>query len=179
VLLGKDTEKVKKWGHEKLSTFGIGSDLDRAGWLSAGRELLRIGCLQQGEGEFPVLELTDTGMDLLRTRKPLSLTKPSSAPKAKRRIPRAGAVECDDLLLARLKALRKKLADQKGVPAYVIFGDATLRQLAREYPEQVSEMENVFGMGEKKREAFGQVFADEIRSYLENNSRVDFGQPVS
>ena len=73
-----------------------------------------------------------------------------------------------------MRSLRKKLADERKVPAYVIFGDATLRQLAREYPASEREMEGIFGMGEKKRAEFGELFASEIASYLKSNSRQAF-----
>jgi ATP-dependent DNA helicase RecQ len=89
-------------------------------------------------------------------------------------VPRVGEVECDEILFARLKQLRKRLADEKGVPAYVVFGDATLRQLAREYPTRLSEMEGIFGMGEKKRAEYGESFAAEIESFLQDNSRQSF-----
>ena len=96
-------------------------------------------------------------------------------PKAARvRIPRKGAIECDEILFARLRALRKQLADDKGVPAYVIFGDATLRQMARDYPETVAAMHDIFGMGEKKREQFGEIFATEITDHLKDNAKIAF-----
>jgi ATP-dependent DNA helicase RecQ len=175
VLTGADTEKVRRWAHDRLSTYGIGGEHTRSEWLAIGRELLRLGYLAQAEGEFPVLEVTDSGMDLLRTRRLVALAKPRPAPQARRsKVPRAGQLDCDDLLMARLKALRKKLADARRVPAYVIFGDATLRQLAREYPTSVRQMEGVFGMGDKKRAEFGEAFAAEIQEYLRNNSRIDF-----
>ncbi len=174
VLTGADTEKIRKWGHDQLSTYGIGTELQRAGWIAAGRELMRLGYVAQGDGEYPTLELTEAGMEILRSRAPITLTKPMIMPKARRSVPRVGEVECDEILFARLKLLRKRLADEKGVPAYVVFGDATLRQLAREYPTRLSEMEGIFGMGEKKRAEYGESFAAEIESFLQDNSRQSF-----
>jgi ATP-dependent DNA helicase RecQ len=81
-------------------------------------------------------------------------------PKAKRVIRREGDIACDEILFERLRALRKQLADERKVPAYVIFGDATLRQMARDYPDTLSAMEGIFGMGEKKRAEFGEIFAN-------------------
>ncbi|OQB94063.1 MAG: ATP-dependent DNA helicase RecQ [Verrucomicrobia bacterium ADurb.Bin122] len=174
VLTGADTDKIRRWGHDRLTTYGIGGELSRPQWLAVGRELQRLGYVGQSEGEFPVLELTEPGMEVLRTRQPITLTKPMELPKARRVVKRVGSVECDEILYARLRDLRKRLADERKVPAYVIFGDATLRQMAREYPTDLAAMAGVFGMGEKKREAFGELFAGTIREFLQGNSRQQF-----
>lgn len=175
VLTGAETDKIRRWGHDQLSTYGIGGEHTRTEWVSIGRDLLSRGYLRQSEGEYPVLEVSSEGMELLRKRTPVVLAKPRIAPKARKvSIPRAGDEACDEVLMAKLKGLRKKLADAKGVPAYVIFGDATLRQLSREYPSSTSELEGIFGMGEKKRAEFGQVFVDEIRLFLKTNPKIDF-----
>ncbi len=174
VLTGADTEKIRRWGHDRLSTYGIGRELARPQWAAVGRELMRLGYVAQSQGEFPVLELTDAGLTVLRTRTPVTLTKPMDAPKARKTIRREGDIACDEILFARLRELRKKLADERRVPAYVIFGDATLRQLAREYPTGDADLAGIFGMGEKKRAEFGATFAAAIRAYLENNPRMTF-----
>jgi ATP-dependent DNA helicase RecQ len=95
-------------------------------------------------------------------------------PKARRTTRREGEIACDEILFERLRTLRKRLADERKVPAYVIFGDATLRQMARDYPETEAQMEGVFGMGEKKRAEFGAVFAAEVADYLRTNARMAF-----
>lgn len=177
VLLGNDTDKVLRLRHDELSTYGIGKELSRAEWLSLGRELLARGYLALSEGQFATLELGQEGIELLRSRGTLMLPKPRVPLKARRStIPKATSEECDEILLAKLKALRKRLADERKVPAYVIFGDATLRQLAREYPEKPEQMQGIFGMGEKKRAEFGERFASEIATYLTQHSRMVFGR---
>lgn len=176
VLVGARTEKIERWGHDRLSTYGIGGDKPRHHWTSIGRELLRLGHVQSGAGEYPTLELTPEGLELLRTRRPLTLSKPvAQTPKAKR-VPlrREGDLECDELLLAELKKLRKRLADEREVPAYVIFGDKTLRQMARDYPAREQDMGGIFGMGEKKRLEFASTFARFIADYLEQHPRQRF-----
>jgi len=174
VLTGADTDKIRRWEHDKLSTYGIGKDIARPRWSGIGRELLRLGYLKQADGEFPTLELTPEGMAVLRTRETITLTKQLTTPKNRKVIRREGDIECDEILFARLRELRKRLADERKVPAYVIFGDATLRQLAREYPEKESAMNGIFGMGEKKRAEFGQTFANFIAEFLTNNPRQNF-----
>ncbi len=174
VLTGADTDKIRRWEHDRLTTYGIGKDLARPAWAAIGRDLLRLGLLAQSEGEFPTLQLTVEGLDALKTRRPITLTKPMETPKVRKVVRREGDISCDEILFHRLRELRKKLADERKVPAYVIFGDATLRQMAREYPVGDEAMAPIFGMGAKKRAEFSEVFAREIASYLQDNSRQTF-----
>ncbi|MBX3738060.1 MAG: DNA helicase RecQ [Candidatus Didemnitutus sp.] len=174
VLTGAETEKVLRWNHDQLTTYGIGKELARPAWAAVGRELMRLGYVAQAEGEFPILELTADGMNVLRSREKITLTKPLSLPKAKRVTRREGEIECDEILFARLRELRKKLADERGVPAYVVFGDATLRQLAREYPIDVDQLDGITGIGEKKRAEYGPTFVAAIAQFLDTNPRLKF-----
>jgi len=174
VLTGADTDKIRRWGHDRLTTYGIGRDLSRPQWSAVGRELMRLGYVAVAAGEYATLELSETGLELLRTRAPVTLTKPMDLPRAKRVVRREGDIACDEILFERLRALRKRLADERKVPAYVIFGDATLRAMAREYPAQLADMEGIFGMGEKKRAEFGEIFAAAIAEFLETNPQQAF-----
>ena len=174
VLTGADTDKIRRWDHDRLSTYGIGKDLSRPAWAAIGRDLLRLGLLVQSEGEYPTLQLGAEGIDALKTRRPITLTKPMDLPKVRKIVRREGDIECDEILFNRLRDLRKKLADERKVPAYVIFGDATLRQMAREYPQSDESMSGIFGMGAKKRAEFSELFSREIASYLQDNSRMTF-----
>ena len=174
VLTGADTDKIRRWDHDRLSTYGIGKDLSRPAWAGVGRDLLRLGLLIQSEGEYPTLQLSAEGVAFLKERRTLTLTKPMDLPKVRKVVRREGDIECDEILFNRLRELRKKLADERKVPAYVIFGDATLRQMAREYPQSDDAMAHIFGMGVKKRAEFSETFAREIASYLQDNSRITF-----
>ncbi len=175
VLTGADTDKIRRWGHDRLTTYGIGGELSRPQWAAVGRELMRLGYVAVAEGEYATLELTEAGRDVLRARTPITLTKPMDLPKAKRvAARREGDIACDEILFVRLRALRKELADERRVPAYIVFGDTTLRAMARYYPESVEQMEGIPGMGEKKRTEFGEIFAAEIADYLRTNSRMAF-----
>ncbi|MEO8204988.1 MAG: DNA helicase RecQ [Chthoniobacterales bacterium] len=174
VLTGAETEKIRRWRHTQLTTYGIGKEFSRPQWAAVARELLRLGYLIQSEGNFPTLELSDSGIDLLKSRSSVVLTKPMVGSKSRRTKRREGEIECDEILFTRLRELRKKMADDRGVPAYVIFGDTTLRQMAREYPVTQQAMSGIFGMGEKKIAEFGDLFAAAIASYLEKNNRVEF-----
>jgi ATP-dependent DNA helicase RecQ len=174
ILTGADTEKIRRWGHDQLSTYGIGREFSRPQWTAVGRELMRLGYVGVAEGEYSTLELTEAGMDLLRTRAAVTLTKPMDLPTTKRVVRREGDIACDEILFERLRALRKKLADERKVPAYVIFGDATLRAMAREYPATLADMSGIFGMGEKKLAELGPIFTAAIAEFLETNSQQTF-----
>ena len=176
VLTGAKTDKITRWGHDQLSTYGIGGELSRSQWASIGRELMRLGYVGLGTGEYATLELTTEGMAVLRARTPITLTKPAAdAPKSRRVAPRReGDIDCDEILFEKLRTLRKLLADERKVPAYIIFGDNTLRALAREYPQSLSALEGIPGIGEKKRAEFGEVFTATIAGYLKHNSRQSF-----
>ncbi len=174
VLTGADTDKIRRWGHDQLSTFGIGKDMARPEWSAVGRDLLRQGFLEVAEGRFATVSLTEKGMNVLRTREPITLTKPMARPAKKPKRRRDGAIECDEILFEHLRQFRKRMADERHVPAYVICGDVTLREMARDYPSSLSMMEPITGLGTKKLAEFGQLFADVIAEYLETNSRIAF-----
>jgi ATP-dependent DNA helicase RecQ len=176
VLTGAETDKVRRWNHDRLTTYGIGKELTRPQWAAVGRELMRLGFVAVAEGEFATLELTEAGRDILRARTPITLTKSMIMPKAKRAggARREGDIACDEILFERLRTLRRQLADERSVPAYIIFGDTTLRAMARFYPETPERMEGIPGMGERKRAEFGETFAAAIAEYLQSNSRMAF-----
>jgi ATP-dependent DNA helicase RecQ len=172
VLTGADTEKVRRWNHHQISTYGIGQEKSRPEWQAIGRELIRLGYLEQSADKFTTLELTPEGRAALKQRKGVTLTKPKAAPPLK--LPRAGEVACDEVLFERLRQLRKRLADERGLPPYIIFSDVSLRQMAREYPTNDREFARISGVGERKRQEFGAVFLAEIAEHLRTNPRQIF-----
>jgi ATP-dependent DNA helicase RecQ len=172
VLTGADTEKIRKWSHEQLSTYGIGKEHSRPEWAAIGRELVRLGFLRQTAEKFSVLEITNDGLAALKQRKKITLTQPAVAPE--RQEHRVGEISCDEVLFDRLRTLRKKLADERDVPAYIIFSDVSLRQMARSYPASEREFARISGVGEKKLREFGDIFLGEIAAHLQTNARQIF-----
>lgn len=170
VLTGADTEAVRKRNHKSLSTYGIGKDIRRTEWLQIGRELLRLRYLKLSDGEFRVLELTPLAMKALKERQPILLTK---LPKAEQKVMEPSG-EYDEVLFDRLRLLRKQFADERNVPAFAIFSDATLRQMARTYPTREQEFIRISGVGERKLKDFGEAFMEEIREHLTTNTRRTF-----
>ena len=169
VLTGADTEKIRKWDHAELSTYGIGKEHGRSEWAAIGRELIRLGFLGQTAEKFSVLEITKEGRAALKERKKITLTKPVAAPETKTH--HVGEIACDEVLFERLRELRKRLADERDVPAYIIFSDVALRQMARNYPKSERDFARISGVGEKKLREYGEVFLNEIALHLATNPR--------
>jgi len=172
VLAGADTEAIRQRGHDELSTYGIGKDVKRTAWLAIGRELLRLGLIAAAPGKFATLELTHAGRVALRERKSITLTKPFDVePTRRSKKHRAGEIKCDEALFEQLRALRRQIADKRDVPAYVIFSDVALREMARAYPTTEAEFRRIPGVGEQKLRDFAEPFTAAVRDYLATNPR--------
>ena len=172
VLTGADTDKIRKFGHQSLSTYNIGGEHTRAEWGAIGRELVRLGFLIQNTEKFGVLEITDDGLAALKARRKITLTKPVAPTEVAHH--RAGEIACDEVLFETLRVLRKQLADERSVPPYIVFSDVALRQMARNYPSNDREFSRISGVGEKKQREFGQTFLRAIARHLETNARQMF-----
>jgi RQC domain/HRDC domain/Helix-turn-helix domain len=176
VVTGADTEMIRQRGHNELSTYGIGRELKRDAWQALGRELLRLGLVEVAPGKFATLQVTEAGRAALRERTPITLTKQPDAPAAKSR-QRAGAIECDETLFAELRLVRRKLADERNVPAYVIFSDVALREMARSYPTTPPAFRRIPGVGEQKFKDFAEPFLAAITGYLRDHPQQEFSAP--
>lgn len=175
VLTGAETESIRRWGHEQLSTYGIGQEHSRAEWKAIGRELIRQGLVRQvSRDHFSVLGLTEDGLAVLKERKPVRLTRPVSAPEPK--APRAGEIACDELLFERLVRLRKQLADERALPPHILFSDVTLRQVARDYPASERALARISGMSARKLQEFGRVLLAVVAGHLETQPRQIFAE---
>ncbi|MBI1841173.1 MAG: HRDC domain-containing protein, partial [Verrucomicrobia bacterium] len=184
VLTGANTVKVRDYGHAALSTYGIGRDWDRAQWATLGRELIRLGLLFQDPARSHVVELTAAGRDALKSRAPILVSRrprrpeaPGAAlvdPVAAKFSRPTGAIACDETLFESLRSLRKRLADERDVPAYIIFSDVALRQIARVYPLSDAELLRINGVGEKKLREFGPALLGAVADHLRENPRQSF-----
>ncbi len=175
VLRGADTEAIRQRNHNELSTYGIGREWKREAWQAIGRELLRLGLIECAPGKFATLSLTPAGRDALRRRTPITLTKQIEVVAQSRdQKAHVGAIECDEVLFERLRGLRRGLADERNVPAYVIFSDVSLREMAKNYPTTASEFRGIPGVGEQKLKDFAEAFLGEIKNYLAANPRQTF-----
>ena len=171
VLLGSGKQRVKELGHDKLSVYGIVKDYDRSGLRRISGGLVERGLLARADGEYPIISVTDAGREWLRSRESLTLELrvDDGAPEQERRRERArvsgDVLESDTGLFEQLRALRRRLADDQGVPAFVVFNDATLRGLAAAKPTDRQAMLAVSGVGPAKMEQYGEDFLAAIREY--------------
>ncbi len=166
ILLGKRTAKVIQFDHDQLSVFGIGEELAEGEWRGVARQLLAQGLLAV-EGEYGTLVLTDSSGEVLRREREVPLRKEPKRPAAAKsagggrgeRKAKAAAAELPAELVPAFEALRAWRAEQareQGVPAYVIFHDATLREIATVWPTSVAQLGGISGVGEKKLATYGE-----------------------
>lgn len=162
ILLGKRTDKIDQHGHDALSTFGIGTDLREAEWRGVVRQLLAEGLLAV-EGDYGTLALTEASAEVLGRRRTVTMRREPERPATGRSgKPRGAATVVADLAPAavpvfeRLRAWRAATAKEQGVPAYVIFHDATLRQIATEAPTSLAELSRISGVGDNKLAKYGE-----------------------
>ena len=165
VLRGEKTEGVTKHGHDDLPTFGVGADVTKANWRSIFRQIDAGGLAQVLPEEFNRWAVTEAGWKVLKGEATVMLCKPSrstgSERMAKVPVDTSGA---DEAVLAALKALRMGLAKERNVPAYVIFPDRTLIEMATALPRDREALGHIHGVGGRKLESFGDAFLDEIKS---------------
>ena len=136
VLLGAENEKIWRWNHERLTTYGIGKDRSRPAWRALADELMRLGLVAVDAQHFNTVSLTAAGRHALSERTPIVVREsPPAAERGRKRAPSAaGDGPYDAEVFRALRDLRKELADERDVPAYVVFSDAVLRAMARELP---------------------------------------------
>jgi ATP-dependent DNA helicase RecQ len=172
VLLGKDDERIRRFGHDRQSTFGIGAELDVKGWRGLYRQLIARGLLAVDVDGHGGLRLTEACRPVLRGEETLWLRRETAAPK-RARAPRGGGAKsaggekapaggfasaADRELWDALRGLRLELSRERNVPPYVIFHDATLAEMVRRRPATLAELGALSGIGERKLAAFGEQF---------------------
>ena len=170
VLRGANTQKIRDYGHDQLSTYGIGKEQSVDEWMHIGRALLQQGLLSQTTDSYPVLKLNALSMEILRRQRSVQIDMPvqrvQTPARQEKSNGRSPALKPEEEgLFQRLRDLRKEIADEQGVPPYIIFSDATLRAMAQQRPQSLSHFAQIPGVGERKLEAYFTPFTNEIRSY--------------
>lgn len=160
ILRGASTERIRAQGHDKLATYGLGADLSDQDWRSVIRQLLARGVIV-AQGDYGVLAVGEEGAAVLRGENPVPLRRDvlgrtgGGASRARKSAATDAVAEGDRDLFEALRVWRAATAKEQGVPAYIVFGDATLRALADQRPTSVAALEGITGIGAKKREAYG------------------------
>lgn len=165
ILRGASTERIRQMGHDSLATYGIGADLTDQDWRSVIRQLLARGILV-ARGEYGTLALGEPAGGVLRGDAPVPLRRDVLGRSTAQRVRKASAgqtlSEADQPLFEALRAWRAGVAKELGVPAYIVFGDSTLRALAELRPATLADLDGVTGIGAKKREAYGEAVLEVV-----------------
>ncbi|MHA2940228.1 ATP-dependent DNA helicase RecQ [Vibrio sp. RC27] len=170
VLRGMQNIRIRENGHNKLSTYGLGRDHSHDYWISIFRQLIHKGLLQQNITRNSTLQLTEEARPVLRGESSLELAVPRLDVAARSaKSDKLANKHYDKKLFARLRKLRKSIADREGLPPYVVFNDATLIDMAEILPCSYGEMLAVNGVGERKLEKYADPFLDLIQEYLTNH----------
>jgi ATP-dependent DNA helicase RecQ len=165
VLRGSHSQRILSLGHDRLSTYGIGKDLPQDVWGALMRQLLHLGYLEQDVGNYSVLRLTPRSKPVLRGEERVVLARPRVRVAAVKKEPKQGrgVPDYDRELFERLRTLRKRLADEQQVPPFVVFGDATLVEMAAYRPVDDDGLARISGVGKHKLARYGTAFLRVIR----------------
>jgi ATP-dependent DNA helicase RecQ len=169
ILRGARTERILSRGHESLSVYGIGKSRRMEEWRSLARSLMHQRLVEQTQDGYSVLSLNESSWQILRSERPFHLaqtTNPAKADRSRTSNPVAPTTADGEELFERLRILRKQLADSQGLPPYVIFHDATLREMAARRPQTLQQFAGIRGVGESKLQRYGEQFIAALR---ENN----------
>ncbi len=174
VLVGRMTDKVTQFGHDKLSVFGIGRELNEKQWRAALRQIVAMGYLQADSEAYGALKLTEKSRGALKGETEIWLREaaPSTRNRAIRSKSRRGDLAAvpangatgDPALHAALKAWRSEIARKRGVPAYVVLHDSTIDGIAATRPASLSELRGIAGIGDKKLEHYGEELIALVRA---------------
>ncbi|MEG4625336.1 DNA helicase RecQ [Microcoleus sp. w1-18aA5] len=164
VLRGSKNQKILQYQHNQLSTYGIGKDRSAEEWKKLSRSLLNQGFLEERTDGFPILKLNEKSWEIMKRQRIVEIAiEPQREVQGK---VRSLAVEVEGLF-AILRTLRKQIADEQFVPPYVVFADKSLRDMAEKRPQNLTEFEEVYGVGSNKRNKYGKVFLEAIRNFCQ------------
>jgi ATP-dependent DNA helicase RecQ len=167
VLRGAATQPIRNRGHDRLSTYGLLREIPDKRLQHIVYQLVDLGLLERTSREYATLQLTTAARDVLRGERQVDLIDPKTHDARRSRADEDAWAGVDQQLFDALREQRRDLAQQRGVPPYMILNDATLRNLARVRPTSWDTIQQIRGLGQKKREAFGQLLLDTIQAHCE------------
>ena len=165
VLSGASSERVRRLSHEKLSTYGILKDLPRKTLTNIVYQFVDAGLLERTPGDRPTLKLNSLSWEVMRGRRAVTLLQAKESKSKRTRIEEASWRDVDEVLFESLRKLRREIAAERGMPAYVIMHDATLRELASVRPTTMEALGGIRGMGEKKLADLGARVLECIKAH--------------
>ncbi len=163
VLSGAVSERIRRWDHAKLSTYGIMKDVPRKTLTNLVYQLVDAGLLERTPGDRPALKLNALSWEVMRGKRAVSMLKAKESKPGRTRIEEASWRDVDEAIFESLRKLRREIAAERGVAAFVILHDATLRELASVRPTSMEALRHIRGMGEKKLADFGARVVECIR----------------
>ena len=171
VLRGSNNQRIREYGHDKLPVYGIGRDQTTEHWTSVLRQLIHLGFITQNIAMHSALQLTEAARPVLRGEVALQLAVPriQSLKSRSSANQKSYGGNYDRKLFAKLRKLRKSIADEENIPPYVVFNDATLLEMAEQMPIKAGDLLSVNGVGQRKLERFGAPFMAMIRDHLDND----------
>lgn len=168
ILRGANNQRIREMQHDKLPVYGIGREQSHEHWISVLRQLIHLGLVTQNIAMHSALQLTEAARPVLRGETPLMLAVPRLVSiKPRSNTQKSFGGNYDRKLFARLRKLRKAIADEENIPPYVVFNDATLIEMAEQMPLTASEMLSINGVGQRKLERFGKPFMLVIREHVD------------
>jgi ATP-dependent DNA helicase RecQ len=169
IVTGADTKRVRELKHNEIRTYGAGKHKDKKHWRFLIDELLAQDMIRQDGNPYPVLKLTQKGLDVLYGKEGAKALKREESPAKKKAQRGTETDRYDEALFGRLRFLRKQIAEKQQVPPYIIFSDKTLHEMCREFPVTLPDMRGISGVGDAKLERYGKDFVQEIKRYLSEN----------
>ena len=168
VIIGEDSDRIRQLGHDRIRTYGAGKDRDKRHWRLVIDNLLAQGFIRQTTGDYPTLRFQPASREVLFGDREVHVLKTKKlAPRSRRRKKpgEASAGPCNEDLFEQLRALRKRLASEQGVPPYVVFTDRSLHEMARHLPKTEPEMLQITGVGQTRLSRYGRQFLQAIQSF--------------
>ncbi|HSD57769.1 MAG TPA: RQC domain-containing protein [Methanotrichaceae archaeon] len=187
ILRGSKGRKILQNGHDSLKAYGSGREYPANQWRFFIRELIQLGYLQVEGDAYPVLRLTEKSYDLLFGGEAIMLTKPAqemagishdSVEDHSDDLRRPDGI-LDQGLFESLRALRRQVASDEGIPPYIVFHDSSLKEMAARLPRNRAEFRSIEGVGDKKLEKYGDIFLEEIDTYCQRSKAPEQDRPIS
>ena len=177
IVTGANTQRIRQWHHDRLKTYGVGSDRPKKYWLQVIDGLIAQGALAQSEGEYPVLQYGDEGEALLQGKRRFLMVQRVASEQSRDLEKAVFETGFNQELFDQLRSLRRSLAQTESVPPYIIFSDRTLHEMAARFPATSEDLLKISGVGESKLSRYGSVFIEAVAAFLKSHPDLRASRP--